>query len=161
MISPPAVPSILQVPETSNFRDATVALLVLDDGRYLMQLRDNKPDIFFPNLWGLFGGAVDPGEDPETALRRELMEELSLEPASVRYFTRMDFDFGCLGAGACYRIFYEVPLPAGAVSALRLGEGQCMEPLAPSDIRMQRQSVPYDFFAIWLHYARRQRAQAA
>ena len=38
--------------------DAAVALIVLDDGRYLLQLRDQKPKIFYPGHWGLFGGAT-------------------------------------------------------------------------------------------------------
>ena len=51
------------------------ALLVLDDGRYVMQLRDAIPRIFYPGHWGCFGGAVEAGEEPEQALRRELAEE--------------------------------------------------------------------------------------
>ena len=55
---------------------AVAALLQLSDGRYLMQLRDSNPDIFYPEHWGCFGGAVDPGEAPTAALVRELKEEL-------------------------------------------------------------------------------------
>ena len=58
--------------------DAAVALIVLEDGRYLMQHRDQKPGIFYPGHWGLFGGAIDADETPEIALRRELEEELGL-----------------------------------------------------------------------------------
>jgi 8-oxo-dGTP pyrophosphatase MutT (NUDIX family) len=147
--------NLFHVPAAINFRDAVVAIIVVDDGRYLMQLRDNKPGIFYPDHWGLFGGAVDPGEDAEAALRRELMEELELEPRSLRYFTRMDFDFQRFGAGSVYRIYYEVPLPAGQLSALRLGEGRLMEVLGLPDILMDRRVVPYDSFAVWLHYADR------
>ena len=46
--------------------DAAVALIVLDDLRYLMQLRDQKPGIFYPGHWGLFGGGIDPGESRKT-----------------------------------------------------------------------------------------------
>jgi hypothetical protein len=44
------------------------------DGRWLMQLRDEIPTIVAPGCWGLFGGHLDPGETPEQALRRELLE---------------------------------------------------------------------------------------
>ena len=37
------------------------------------------PEIFFPDHWGLFGGATEPGESDEQGLRRELMEELTLD----------------------------------------------------------------------------------
>src|SRR5262249_32847766 len=48
--------------------DAAAALIQLPDGRYLLQLRDARPDIFYPDHWGCFGGAIDPGETPESAL---------------------------------------------------------------------------------------------
>jgi hypothetical protein len=38
--------------------DAVAALLVHEDGRYIMQLRDQKEGIFYPGHWGCFGGAV-------------------------------------------------------------------------------------------------------
>jgi 8-oxo-dGTP pyrophosphatase MutT (NUDIX family) len=47
---------------------AAAAIIVFEDGRYLLQLRDQKPGIFFPGHWGLFGGATDPGETPEQAV---------------------------------------------------------------------------------------------
>ena len=43
---------------------AVAAPLQLADGRYLMQLRDGNPNIFYPEHWGCFGGAVDAGEAP-------------------------------------------------------------------------------------------------
>ncbi|MCP9780210.1 MULTISPECIES: NUDIX hydrolase [Cyanobium] len=61
-----------------------VALAMLHrDGRWLMQLRDDIPDIVAPGCWGLFGGHLDPGETPEQALRRELLEEISWQPPAV------------------------------------------------------------------------------
>ena len=49
-----------------------------------MQLRDDIPRIFYPGHWGCFGGAVGPGEDGPTALRRELAEELEMQVAGCR-----------------------------------------------------------------------------
>jgi len=61
-----------------------VALAMLHrDGRWLMQLRDEIPDIVAPGCWGLFGGHLDPGETPEQALRRELLEEISWQPPAL------------------------------------------------------------------------------
>jgi len=145
--------NLFHVPDNLDFRNAVVAIIVLDDGRYLMQLRDDKPRIFYPDCWGLFGGGVEAGEEPEAALRRELMEELALEPGALTYFTRMDFDFQRFGAGTLYRIYYEVPLAAAALPSLRLGEGRLMEPLVLGDILVDKRVVPYDAFALWLHYA--------
>ena len=34
--------------------DAVAAIIVDEDGRYLMQLRDDIPRIFYPGHWGCF-----------------------------------------------------------------------------------------------------------
>ena len=61
-----------------------VALAMLQrDGRWLMQLRDEIPTIVARGWWGLFGGHLDPGEMPEQALRRELLEEISWQPPAL------------------------------------------------------------------------------
>ena len=138
--------------------DAVAALLVADDGRYLMQLRDDLPQIFYPGHWGCFGGAVDPGEPPEQALRRELREEIEFSVNEATEFTRFDFDLRGLGQKKVYRIFYEVPISAAAVSQLVLHEGAAFKLFSGAEILQQKQVTPYDAFAIWLHY-RRERFQ--
>jgi len=133
--------------------NAAAALLVLDDGRYLMQLRDQKPDILYPGHWGLFGGALEPGEHPDAALRRELREELGLEDVSSRFFTRFDFDLTTIGANKIWRVVFEVMLSSAALPRLVLGEGAAMAAFAADDLLLHR-VVPYDAFAVWLHYHR-------
>jgi len=53
-------------------------MLYTADGQVLLQQRDDKPTIPYPNTWTLFGGAVEPGEPPVDAVARELDEELEL-----------------------------------------------------------------------------------
>ena len=61
-----------------------VALAMLQrDGRWLIQLRDENPTIVAPGCWGLFGRHLEPGETPEQALRRELLEEISWQPPDL------------------------------------------------------------------------------
>src|SRR5205807_3462033 len=99
---------------------AACAVIVLEDGRYLLQLRDQKPGIFYPGHWGLFGGAIDPGESPEVTLSRELQEELRLANVELTYFTEFEFDFGFCGYGRLIRRCYEVRLSENRVGGLVL-----------------------------------------
>lgn len=54
------------------------ALIESDGKRLLFQQRDAKPGITNPGMVSIFGGGIEPGEDPEQSLRRELDEELGL-----------------------------------------------------------------------------------
>ena len=145
-------------PKVLTPRDASGAILLRDDGRYLMQLRDDKPGIFFPAHWGMFGGAIDGGETAEAALRRELHEELAIEVDAIDYFTTLTADFAPHGYGIIARYFYEILLSPAQLGSLRLGEGSAMR-WFDGDVLLRTELVtPYDAFAIWMH---RTRATAA
>lgn len=135
----------------------SAAFLVTQDGRYLMQLRDQVAGIWFPGHWGLFGGAVDDDETPLAAMHRELAEELGLTGRAITYFSQVIFDLGDPEAGFRRRYFYEVPIEAREVDGLVLKEGQAMrlfraEELLASDPPLKL--VPYDAFGILLHVNR-------
>ena len=103
--------------------DAVAAIILVDDAGYLLQLRDSRADIWYPDHWGLFGGGIDPGEDPGAALARELREELELELDGAEFFARIDFDLGGLQLGRYYRSYYVVQITGAAASRLVLHEG--------------------------------------
>lgn len=56
---------------------AAIILLVDPAGRVLLQLRDEHAPVA-PNQWGVPGGSLEPGEEPEAGVRRELLEETGL-----------------------------------------------------------------------------------
>ena len=60
-------------------RNCLLASVILVDERgwFLLQERDEHAPVA-PNQWGLVGGHVEPGEDWEHAMRRELEEETGL-----------------------------------------------------------------------------------
>ena len=134
--------------------DAVAGLIVLEDGRYVMQLRDAIPNIFYPDHWGCFGGAVDEGENPVQALRRELLEELEFEIVNTKEFVRFDFDLTKLGQKRVYRIYYEIPVPAESYARFTLREGAQIKAFSGTEILTQHRITPYDAYAIWLHMRR-------
>jgi 8-oxo-dGTP pyrophosphatase MutT (NUDIX family) len=133
--------------------DAVAAIITVEDGRYLMQLRDDIPGIFYPGHWGCFGGAVTSGESDTLALRRELAEELEMENPVVEEFLRLDFDLRKLGQKHCYRNYYEVRTTEAKVAQLVLHEGAEMRLFAANEL-LDLYVTPYDSFALWLHFAR-------
>ena len=57
----------------------------------LLLLRDNKPDIPFPNMWDLPGGHVENGETPEQCIIREMREELEIDIGEFFLFSIEEF----------------------------------------------------------------------
>lgn len=66
------------------------AVLTLD-GKYILQLRDNKSTIAAPGKWSLFGGRIKIGETPLQTIKREVHEELSIDPPEYSYLWFADY----------------------------------------------------------------------
>ena len=54
------------------------AVIVLADRILLGKRTPNRE--FFPNVWDVFGGHIEPGEERDQTLVRELQEELGITP---------------------------------------------------------------------------------
>lgn len=104
-----------------------VALAILfQNGQFLLQLRDDLPDIAYPGQWGLFGGHLEPGETPEQGLKRELIEEIGYTVEAPYLF--------CLNVDKqITRYIFCAPLTV-EVEALVLGEGQDLKLISSEDI---------------------------
>ncbi|AVT41687.1 NUDIX domain-containing protein [Plantactinospora sp. BB1] len=63
--------------------EVALVLLVDSSGAVLLQHRDEDVAVS-PNQWSLPGGHVEPGESPEEAARRELLEESGLTADELR-----------------------------------------------------------------------------
>ena len=128
------------------------ALLVTPDGRYLMQFRDNNQEISFPGYFCLFGGELEPGEDPETGLRRELAEELEMEVGEISYFSQFVFDAIYADGSLRQRYFFEIPIEVEMIDTLVLHEGAGMKLMTADDIADSVSKVgPYDLTILRLH----------
>lgn len=130
--------------------DAAAAILRLDDGRYVMQLRDSRPDIWYPEHWGCFGGAVDASESPEDAISRELVEELEILPNKLTRVAQFDFGLDALGFVSCYRIYFLASLSEEQYRNIVLHEGAAVDAFDYHRLMNELRVTPYDAFAIRL-----------
>ena len=131
------------------------AVLYTPEGRYLMQLRDDRPAVSMRGHWGLFGGVIEAGEEPAAALVRELREELDLTVDRVGVpFSQLVFDLGFAGRGMDRKIFYEIPVTEAAVTRMRLGEGQRMALFTLDELLREPRVTPWDLYGVLLHARR-------
>jgi 8-oxo-dGTP diphosphatase len=72
--------------DKNSYKKVVVALLHKSFDSYLLQLRDFNSSIIYPGHWGAFGGALEEGESPKTAIFRELTEEIGYAPEVFSFF---------------------------------------------------------------------------
>lgn len=102
-------------------KEIAQVLLFDRNGRLLIYLRDNKPEIPFPNHWDFFGGHLEEGETPEQALVREVKEELGIELPTWQFFRRYECFSGDAYANVKYIYYAQIDRLA---PELDLYEGQ-------------------------------------
>jgi len=108
----------------------SVKAVIHTNGSLLLQLRDNKSEIFFPGAWGLFGGSIDDEERPLETLIRELAEEICFDVQQAQFLFRWQHKkYNSL------LHFFLVHLTVD-LSDLCLREGQAMELFSIKQIKM-------------------------
>ena len=85
-------------------------LLILPDGKVMLQRRDNKAPTS-PSKLALFGGHIERGEPPDKAMRRELGEETSLDVASLDIRAENDFEMTHQDGTAHHFYTYRADIP--------------------------------------------------
>lgn len=114
-----------------------VVLLVDRSGAVLLQLRG--PDAKnYPDLWGLPGGHVEPGERPLDAAVREMFEETGLRVGGLRLFSH-----DVLSSSGVERFVY-CAVTSAAREDLVLGEGVALEFADPGSVVDGRPFVAMD-----------------
>ncbi|MFN7515542.1 MAG: NUDIX hydrolase [Dolichospermum sp.] len=111
-----------------NGQLVNVAVAILyRENKFLMQLRDNIPNIIAPGCWALFGGHIEPGETPEIAVQREVMEEIGYELTAFS-------QFGIYSDQKAVRYVFQAPLLV-PLDQLVLSEGWDLDLLTAEDIQ--------------------------
>ena len=72
-------------------RKGTSIIFVNDKSEILLLLRDNLPEIPYPNMWDIPGGHVEDGETPEGCIIREMKEELNVNLGEFDLFSMTEF----------------------------------------------------------------------
>lgn len=72
--------------------ELAVAVVILFDGPRMLVTR-RPPGSYYGGWWEWPGGKQEPGETPEQAARRELLEETGLQAGALREFARHSSDY--------------------------------------------------------------------
>lgn len=105
------------------------------NGKFLLQHRDDNPRILFPGHWGLFGGRVKAGETFKEGLIREVREELGIDISSKKIEFLFDNTFSDR-IGVIFHIKMDMSL-----DEISLTEGQEAKFFSKNDILELKENV--------------------
>lgn len=126
------------------------ALIVDDQNRLLLQKRDNKQSIYFPDSWGTFGGACESDELPETAIVREIKEELEVKICRFDLFLKLHIEAESLGVEPRERFFFSTYFSPKMVKQMSQREGAGYRFFYVEELPHVSKLVPFDIAAIIL-----------
>ncbi len=130
--------------------DVAAAVITRPDGRFLLARRpEGKP---YPGYWEFPGGKIEPGESPQQALNRELMEELGLQVEhSYPWITRIFVYEHATVRLHFYRVvgWYGEPYPyEGQILSWQLANHVAVAPMLPANASVLRSLTLPPIYAI-------------
>ena len=126
----------------------SVKAIIIKNKKYLLQFRDNKKNIFFPNYWGLFGGRLNKDEKNSIGILREIKEELNLEVKIKKEI--MTLDYVMIGYTKKRKLTYYENYTKD-FSKLTLFEGKRFKFFTFKELKGLK-IIPMDYVAINAHY---------
>lgn len=92
-----------------------VSAAIIKDGKFLLVRRGREPA---RGLYAFPGGRVEPGENPEDAVRRELMEETAIEAGPLEFFRELEMANATDDSRILFRLrVFHGPYAAGDATA--------------------------------------------
>ncbi len=123
----------------------------MPDGRYLLQLRDDKPGLPLRDHWVVFGGQIEIGEAPEAALRRELTEELDYLTRECCWYMESAFILPRAQRRIVRRHYFTVPVVPADIASMVQHEGADMRLFTLEEILSLPRVSPWDLGVILMH----------
>ena len=129
----------------------SVGAVICYKNKYLIQKRNNKKNIYFPNLCGVFGGAANINEKNSKAIVREIYEELSIKinPKQAKFFLKVSINSKHFKKYRS-RYYYSIKISESQLNSINLREGKDMYLLDIKNLK-RLNFVPWDLSAI-LYY---------
>ena len=133
------------------------AVIIYFKGRILLVLRSNNKKIFYPNHYGLFGGAKEKNETYLSAAKRELFEETNINilKKNIKYLADINFSFPNSKLINRKIYTYQINNINKFKKIFILGEGVRQRFFTYNQIKNLSNIVPYDKLAIDLFFARK------
>ncbi|HSX33072.1 MAG TPA: NUDIX domain-containing protein [Candidatus Saccharimonadales bacterium] len=126
-------------------------ILTAPDGRYILQLRDDKPGIVDPGKLSLFASRLQDGETPNSAALRTLLEEASigLSEDKLKFYARFEKNPARHhGAGASHVFVATIPVDPAQIT---VHQGQGYRLVTPNELQeSQTASITYDILRQYL-----------
>lgn len=73
-----------------DYSDYKTSIIALTYNGKILILQRGSTAPWMPNKWSLVGGVVDNGEKPKTAVIRECLEEIGLQPSKVSFIEMIE-----------------------------------------------------------------------
>jgi 8-oxo-dGTP pyrophosphatase MutT (NUDIX family) len=117
-------------------------IILSPQNNFILQLRDDNPNIVDPGKLSIFAGRLQEGESPEDGARRELFEETSLKLDALEFFVAYEKDPARHGAPGVSYIYVAKNVDP---TKLDVHEGQGWREVPPADLTEENTAlISYD-----------------
>ncbi len=138
----------------------SVGAIIYFKNLYLIQKRSLKRNIYFPGIFGVFGGNVNKKEKVHQAIFREIKEELDIDLKyyQVKYFLKISINSKHFKKNRS-RFYYSINITKSQLDSIVLKEGDSYHLLNSRKLNKLK-FVPWDLSAIlyFENYIRQKRS---